>query len=242
MTCHGLNAGAWRAGAIAFGLVALAGCATLLGLHDVFRGERPAEAKPSPVAATAPEGKDQMSERKTESAVLAGGCFWCLEAVFEELQGVEQVVSGYSGGKTANPTYEQVCSGTTGHAECVRVTFDPAVLTYRDLLLVFFAFHDPTTPNRQGADVGTQYRSAIFHDGPAQQAAAEQVVAELTRQKVFDDPIVTQIAPLGAFYAAEDYHQGYYGRNASQPYCRAVISPKLAKLRKMYAERLKTAP
>jgi peptide-methionine (S)-S-oxide reductase len=242
MAYQRLNAGAWRAGAIALGLVALAGCATLLGLHDVFRGERPAEAKPSSAAAPATGGKDKMSERKTESAVLAGGCFWCLEAVFEELQGVEKVVSGYSGGRTANPTYEQVCSGTTGHAECVRVTFDPAVLSYHDLLLVFFAFHDPTTLDRQGADAGTQYRSAVFYDGPGQKASAEQVVAELTRQKVFDDPIVTRLAPLGAFYPAEDYHQGYYGRNASQPYCRAVISPKLAKLRKMYAERLKTAP
>jgi peptide-methionine (S)-S-oxide reductase len=175
----------------------------------------------------------------TETATLAGGCFWCLEAVFEQLEGVERVVSGYAGGHAANPTYEQVCSGTTGHAEVVQVHFDPGKISYRELLELFFAFHDPTTPDRQGADVGTQYRSAILHHSPEQRAVAEQVIADLTREQVFPAPIVTRLAPLGAFHPAEDYHQGYYRANPDQPYCRATISPKLAKLRSRYAARLK---
>jgi len=176
-----------------------------------------------------------------EVATLAGGCFWCLEAVFEQLQGVERVVSGYTGGSVANPTYKQVCAGTTGHAEVVQITFDPAILSYRDLLEIFFAFHDPTTLDRQGHDQGTQYRSAIFFHSPDQQRVAREVIAELTRQKTFDDPIVTDVSPMTAFYPAEGYHQGYYRGNAEQPYCRATITPKVAKLRAKYGARLKAA-
>ncbi len=176
-----------------------------------------------------------------EVATLAGGCFWCLEAVFEQLQGVERVVSGYAGGAVANPTYKQVCTGTTGHAEVVQVTFDPAMISYRGLLEIFFAFHDPTTLDRQGHDEGTQYRSAIFHQSPEQKAVADEVIADLTRQKVFDDPIVTKVAPLTAFYPAEGYHQSYYRANPEQGYCRATITPKVAKLRAKYAARLKPA-
>lgn len=174
-----------------------------------------------------------------ETATLAGGCFWCLEAVFEPLEGVDSVVSGYSGGRHPNPSYEAVCTGVTGHAEVVQVTFDPAVLTYADLLELFFAFHDPTTLNRQGPDAGTQYRSAIFTHSDAQKAAAEAMVARLTAEQVFRDPIVTEIVPLVEFYAAEAHHQGYYRRNPNQGYCSAVIGPKVAKLRAKYAARLK---
>jgi|WetSurMetagenome_2_1015567.scaffolds.fasta_scaffold526976_1 peptide-methionine (S)-S-oxide reductase len=191
-------------------------------------------------AAVAPlQGRKTMTEHRTETATLAGGCFWCLEAIFERLKGVERVVSGYAGGRVPNPTYEQVSTGATGHAECMQVTFDPAVLSYRDLLRIFFAFHDPTTMNRQGPDAGTQYRSAIFWHDPVQQATARQVIAELAKGGVFDAPIVTEVAPLQAFYPAEGYHQDYYDRNPSQAYCRAVIAPKVAKLRKSYADRLK---
>jgi len=182
-----------------------------------------------------------MSVQAHEVATVAGGCFWCLEAVFEQLEGVESVVSGYAGGTRPNPTYEQVCSGATGHAEAVQVTFDPAKLSYRELLEIFFAFHDPTTRDRQGADVGTQYRSAICYHDAAQKAVAEQLIAQLTRDQVFHGPIVTQIAPLTPFYPAEGYHQGYYRNNADQPYCRAVVAPKVAKLRRKYAARLKGA-
>jgi peptide-methionine (S)-S-oxide reductase len=176
-----------------------------------------------------------------EVATLAGGCFWCLEAVFEQLQGVDRVVSGYAGGAVANPTYKQVCTGTTGHAEVIQVTFDPSTIAYRELLEFFFAFHDPTTLNRQGHDTGTQYRSAIFFHSPEQERVAREVIAELTRQKAFDDPIVTEVTPLAGFYPAEDYHQGYYQQNQEQPYCRATITPKMAKLRAKYGTRLKTA-
>ena len=188
-----------------------------------------------------------MSDTKSSSltrpqlATLAGGCFWCLEAVFEQIEGVLGVESGYAGGGTANPTYNQVCSGSTGHAEVIQVAFDPAKLTYREVLEIFFAFHDPTTMNRQGADVGTQYRSAIFFHDARQKAEAESVVRELTGGRVLDAPIVTEIALLGAFYKAEQYHQGYYLQNPDQPYCRAVIAPKVAKLRAKYASRLKGA-
>lgn len=180
-----------------------------------------------------------MTGHRSETATLAGGCFWCLEAVFERLNGVERVVSGYSGGSVPNPTYEQVSTGATGHAECLQIVFDPAVLPYRDLLRIFFAFHDPTTPDRQGPDVGTQYRSAIFWHDTGQQAAARQVIAELTKGGVFGAPIVTEVVPFTGFTAAEGYHQGYYDRNQAQPYCRVVIAPKVAKLRKLYADRLK---
>lgn len=174
-----------------------------------------------------------------EVATLAGGCFWCLEAVFEQLQGVERVVSGYAGGEVPSPTYTQVCSGTTGHAEVIQVTFDPSVISYRDLLEVFFAFHDPTTLDRQGNDLGTQYRSAIFFHSPEQERVAGEVIADLARQQAFDHPIVTEVVPLEGFYPAEAYHQGYYQQNQGQPYCRATITPKMAKLRAKYAARLK---
>jgi peptide-methionine (S)-S-oxide reductase len=180
-----------------------------------------------------------MNQKRTESATLGGGCFWCLEAVFSQLEGVERVVSGYAGGRVENPTYEQVCGGRTGHAEVAQVTFDPETLSYRDLLEIFFAFHDPTTLNRQGPDSGTQYRSAIFHHSPEQKAIAESAIADLTAGRVWDDPIVTEVAPLGTFYPAEDYHQSYYQQNPGQPYCRAMIAPKVAKLRSKYAARLK---
>jgi peptide-methionine (S)-S-oxide reductase len=174
-----------------------------------------------------------------ELATLGGGCFWCLEAVFEQLQGVHSVQSGYAGGTAPAPSYELVCTGTTGHAEVVQIAFDPTVIDYREILEVFFVTHDPTTRNRQGADFGTQYRSVIFTHHDAQRAAAETVIADLTRQGIFDRPIVTEIAPLDAFYPAEAYHQAYYRRNAGKPYCQAVIAPKVAKLRKTYLERLK---
>jgi len=177
--------------------------------------------------------------RDHEVATLAGGCFWCLEAAFQELRGVERVQSGYAGGKVPQPSYEQVCTGTTGHAEVVQVTFDPDVITYADLLHVFFTVHDPTTLNRQGADVGTQYRSAISYHTPEQKAVAEQVIAELRREQIWDDPIVTEIKPLDTFYPAEEYHRDYFRRNPSQAYCRAVVAPKVAKVRKLYFDRLK---
>jgi peptide-methionine (S)-S-oxide reductase len=174
-----------------------------------------------------------------EKATLAGGCFWCLEAVFERLKGVERVVSGYSGGSVDHPSYEQVCSGATGHAEAVQVTFDPNEISYRDILEVFFTAHDPTTLNRQGADVGTQYRSAVFYHDEAQRATAEQVIRQLEGDRVWDAPIVTELAPFDKFYPAEDYHQRFYASNANHPYCRAVIDPKLAKIRERYSTRLK---
>jgi peptide-methionine (S)-S-oxide reductase len=174
-----------------------------------------------------------------ETATLAGGCFWCLEAVFLELKGVEKVESGYAGGDLPAPSYEQVCSGETGHAEVVQVTFDPSVISYRDLLQVFFTIHDPTTLNRQGADVGTQYRSAIFHHTAAQKATAEQVIAALEAEHVWSGRIVTQVVPYEMFYAAEEYHRDYYRRNPGQGYCRIVIAPKVSKLRKAYFEKLK---
>jgi peptide-methionine (S)-S-oxide reductase len=179
-----------------------------------------------------------MSEQR-EVATLAGGCFWCLDTVFRDLKGVEKVESGYAGGKTKNPSYRDVCSGTTGHAEVVQVTFDPTVISFRDLLGVFFTIHDPTTLNRQGADIGTQYRSAVFYHSDEQRKAAEQALAELTAAHVWDDPIVTEIAPLGAYYAAEPYHQNYFAQNPDQPYCQVVIAPKVSKFRKAYLDRLK---
>ncbi len=176
----------------------------------------------------------------SEVATLAGGCFWCLEAVFDQLEGVQSVESGYMGGHRAEPTYEEVCSGATGHAEVVRVTFDPAVVAYRDLLAVFFTVHDPTTLNRQGNDVGTQYRSAIFFHTPEQEKAAREVVARLSEEKVWANPIVTEIVPAMTFWQAEDYHQEYFERVGSQnPYCSFVVEPKVAKFRKHFFERLK---
>jgi peptide-methionine (S)-S-oxide reductase len=175
----------------------------------------------------------------TELATLAGGCFWCLEAAFEMLGGVEKVESGYSGGQTPNPNYEQVCSGSTGHAEVVQVTFDPAIITYRDLLQVFFTIHDPTTLNRQGADSGPQYRSAIYFHSPDQEAAARETIAELDRGKVWDSPIITEVTRFDQFYPAEKYHREYYRRNPRQMYCQVVIAPKVAKLRAEHFGRLK---
>ena len=179
------------------------------------------------------------SGHATEVATLAGGCFWCLEAVFADLQGVEQVTSGYSGGSVPHPSYEQVCSGMTGHAEVVRVTFDPSRISFREILEVFFTIHDPTTLNRQGADVGTQYRSAIFYHTPEQKQTAEQVIKDLNGAHIWDAPIVTEVAPFRAFYPAEDYHQEYFRRNSNQPYCSVVIAPKVAKFRKQYLAKLK---
>jgi peptide-methionine (S)-S-oxide reductase len=174
-----------------------------------------------------------------ETATLAGGCFWCLEAVFQQLKGVSGVRSGYAGGTVPNPTYEAVCTGRTGHAEVTQVEFDPAVIAYRDLLDVFFTIHDPTTLNQQGADVGTQYRSAIFFQSPEQERVARAAIAQLETDKVWDDPIVTEVVPLAAFYPAEEYHRDYFKRNGNQPYCRAVVAPKVAKFRKHYLEKLK---
>jgi peptide-methionine (S)-S-oxide reductase len=175
----------------------------------------------------------------TETAILGGGCFWCLEAVFDDLAGVSAVESGYAGGPRPNPSYEDVCGGRTGHAEVVRITFDPAVVSFRDLLTVFFTIHDPTTKNRQGNDVGTQYRSVVFSATPEQRATATAVVAELGAAKLWRDPIVTEIADAATFFPAENYHQEYYARNGGQPYCQAVVAPKVAKFRKHFSERLK---
>jgi peptide-methionine (S)-S-oxide reductase len=174
-----------------------------------------------------------------EVATLGGGCFWCLEAVFEQLRGVESVVSGYAGGHMPNPTYEQVCGKRTGHAEVVRVTFDPAVISYREVLEVFFATHDPTTKDRQGNDVGPQYRSVIFTHSDEQRKTAEALIAELTADGVFPNPIVTEVTPAAEFYPAEGYHQGYFRGNPAQPYCAVVVAPKVAKFRKQFAAKLK---
>lgn len=175
-----------------------------------------------------------------EVATLGGGCFWCLEAVFEQLEGVRGVVSGYSGGTVPHPSYDRVCTGETGHAEVVQVTFDPDVISYREILEIFFDVHDPTTLNRQGADVGTQYRSAIFYHGERQRAVAQALIDELEEEGRWDEPIVTELVPLEAFYEAEGYHQGYFQRHAQQPYCRTVVAPKVSKFRKKHAFRLKS--
>lgn len=179
------------------------------------------------------------SDNNKEIATLAGGCFWCLEAVFVDLRGVEKVESGYAGGQVLNPSYRQVCDGDTGHAEVVQITFNPQTVSFRELLEVFFTIHDPTTLNRQGADVGTQYRSAIFYHTPEQKAVAEEVIAELNAAKIWDAPIVTEVSPVTSYFPAEDYHQEYYQNNSNQPYCRAVIAPKVAKFRKQYLAKLK---
>lgn len=179
------------------------------------------------------------AEVHSKTITLGGGCFWCVEAAFAELRGVLRVESGYAGGHTANPTYRQVCSGTTGHAEVVRVTFDPGLISLKEILNVFFVVHDPTTLNRQGADVGTQYRSVIYTRSPEQKAVAEEVIREVEASGVWSGPIVTEVAPLTEFYPAEHYHQDYYRLNGDQPYCRAVIAPKIDKLRKLYRDRLK---
>ena len=174
-----------------------------------------------------------------ETATLAAGCFWCVEAVFDELKGVEDVVSGYSGGHTKNPTYKQVCSETTGHAEVVQIKFDPEVISFADVLRVFFTVHDPTTLNRQGNDVGESYRSAIFFHSPEQEQTAHEIIAEVEREKLYRGSVVTEVTEFSNFYPAEDYHQQYFAQNPSQGYCSFVVAPKVAKFRKMYAEKLK---
>ena len=175
----------------------------------------------------------------TEIITLAGGCFWCLEAVYDQLKGVKDVVSGYTGGHIKNPTYRQICTGTTNHAEVVQVTFDADTVSLYEILQVFFTIHDPTTRNRQGADVGTQYRSAIFYHSPQQQAIAEQVIAEIESAKIWDNPIVTEVSALDVFYPAEDYHQEYYENNPNQGYCMVVIAPKVTKFRQKFMNKLK---
>ncbi|MGQ0633993.1 MAG: peptide-methionine (S)-S-oxide reductase MsrA [Planctomycetaceae bacterium] len=185
------------------------------------------------------EGKPAANAKKLERATFGSGCFWCTEAVFQRLKGVESVVSGYSGGHVENPTYQQVSSKLTGHAEVVQVTYDPAVISYPELLEVFWKTHDPTTPNQQGADVGPQYRSVIFYHTEEQKELAEKYALKLTKASVFDDPIVTQIVPFEKFYPAENYHQNYYNNNSRAPYCRSVIGPKLTKLKKVFREKLK---
>jgi len=179
------------------------------------------------------------SNEPRQLATVGGGCFWCTEAIFNELRGVEKVESGYSGGNVENPSYEDVCTGRTGHAEVIQVTFDPETISYRDLLQVFFTLHDPTTMNRQGADVGTQYRSAVFYHDEAQRKVAEDVVREVSTSKIWKKPIVTEVAPFKAFYKAEDYHQEYFQKNRNSGYCQVVIAPKIVKLREHYREKLK---
>jgi peptide-methionine (S)-S-oxide reductase len=179
------------------------------------------------------------SKQNLEIVTLGGGCFWCLEAIYTDLKGVEQVISGYAGGHVKNPTYEQVCSKNTGHAEVVQVHFDPHVIGYEDLLRIFFTIHDPTTLNRQGADVGPQYRSVIFYHTDAQRQSAEKIIAEINAEKIWTNPIVTQVEPFKEFFIAEDYHQEYFKRNPYQGYCQVVIAPKVVKFRQSFADRLK---
>lgn len=181
-----------------------------------------------------------IASQGKELATLAGGCFWCLEAVYDQMKGVDSVESGYMGGPKPNPTYEEVCLGRTGHAEAVQLTYDPKTVSFREILEVFFAIHDPTTLNQQGNDVGTQYRSAIFYHSPEQKTVAQVLIAELTKDTFFNHPIVTEVTPAGQFYVAEDYHQEYFARNPLQPYCTYVVGPKLAKFRKTFAEKIKT--
>lgn len=223
--------------------LALSGLTALLAGCALQASSRPDVAGPQKERETKPMEQTHSTPfhfpAGREVATLAGGCFWCTEAIFQELKGVEQVESGYTGGQTANPTYEEVCSGRTGHAEAVQITFDPRLLDYRDLLRIFFATHDPTTLNRQGADVGTQYRSAIFYHNDAQRQAAQEVIREMESAKIWPNPIVTEVTPFSIFYRAEDYHQEYFERNAYKPYCQMVIAPKVAKFRKQYREKLK---
>ena len=186
--------------------------------------------------------RDQTGSKSTETATIAGGCFWCIEAVFERIEGVEKVVSGYTAGHVDDPTYEQVCTGLTGHTEAVQVTYSPDTISYRDVLKFFFAFHDPTTLNRQDPDVGTQYRSGVYYDSPEQKEECEAVIADLTADGVWKDPIVTEVAALSPFFPAEECHQQYYQRNPNAPYCRVIIDPKVLKLREAYSSRLKPAP
>lgn len=185
------------------------------------------------------EKPKSAASKRLEVTTVGAGCFWCTEAVFSQLRGVEEIEPGYSGGNLENPTYEQVSTGTTGHAEVAQITFDPDAISFKEIVQIFFSTHDPTSLNRQGSDVGTQYRSAIFYHGNQQKAVAEQVIKELTEEEVFDKPIVTQVEPFKAFYKAEDYHKDYFKRHPEQPYCQVIIAPKLAKLRKLYMTKLK---
>jgi peptide-methionine (S)-S-oxide reductase len=180
-----------------------------------------------------------MADNNLETATLGAGCFWCVEAVFDDLKGVEDVVSGYSGGHTENPTYREVCDGNTGHAEVAQIRFDPSAISFKEILQVFFSVHDPTTLNRQGNDVGTQYRSAIFYHNDEQKRVAEEVIGEITKEGVYDAPIVTEVVPFDKFWPAENYHQEYFANNPNQPYCQAVVAPKVAKFRKKFVDRLK---
>lgn len=214
-----------KLGAVVFAAVVIVGTVYVV-YREPERNNMPTPAKPLPV--------------DCEFATLGGGCFWCLEAAFEQVKGVERVESGYMGGTVKNPTYRQVCQGTTDHAEVVQVAFDPKVISYRELLEIFFVIHDPTTLNRQGADVGTQYRSEIFYHSPEQKKIADEVIAEMEKEKIWDRPIVTRVSPLDTFYRAEDYHQGYFRANPGQPYCQAVVAPKVAKVRQRYVSKLKT--
>jgi peptide-methionine (S)-S-oxide reductase len=182
----------------------------------------------------------QATSTGSELATLGGGCFWCLEAVFDQVRGVDRVESGYMGGERPNPTYEAVCTGTTGHAEIIQIRFDPKIISFRELLEIFFGIHDPTTLNRQGNDAGTQYRSAIFYHSPEQKATANEVIKKLMEDKLFDSPIVTEVVPASTFYIAENYHQEYFAKNPSQPYCAYLISPKIAKFRQQFAGKLKS--
>jgi peptide-methionine (S)-S-oxide reductase len=182
-----------------------------------------------------------VNNKNLETATLGAGCFWCVEAVFDDLKGVDDVISGYSGGHTKNPTYREVCSETTGHAEVVQVKFDPNVISYADILRVFFTVHDPTTLNRQGNDIGTSYRSVIFYHSPEQKQTAEEIIKEITDEKLYDDPIVTEVVEATDFYSAEDYHQEYYANNPTQGYCMAVVAPKVGKFRQKFANRLKSS-
>jgi len=182
----------------------------------------------------------QPTSTRNELATLGGGCFWCLEAVFDQVKGVESVESGYMGGEGPNPTYEAVCTGTTGYAEIIQIRFDPNVISFREILEIFFGIHDPTTLNRQGNDAGTQYRSAIFYHSPKQEATAKEVIEKLTKDQLFDAPIVTEVVPASTFYMAENYHQEYFVQNPSQPYCTYLIGPKVAKFRQQFAGKLKS--
>lgn len=218
-----------------------AGVAVALALQGCTDGKLASTTGGGAPVAEQAQAVDQTSEAPAEGqevATFAGGCFWCVEAIFQDLKGVSKVESGYTGGHVPNPTYEQVCTGTTGHAEALRITYDPKQISYPDLLRIFLTTHDPTTLNRQGADVGTQYRSAIFTHSEEQEKAARQVIAEVQRAGIWDDPIVTEVTPAAAFYKAEDYHQNYYKRNPNQGYCRVVIAPKVAKFREKYREML----
>jgi peptide-methionine (S)-S-oxide reductase len=207
---------------------------------DVASSSKPTAAETAETAAAEANLPDTTKlESGKDVATLAGGCFWCTEAIFKELRGVEKVESGYSGGKNANPTYEQVSSGNTGHAEVIQITFDPKVVSFKELLEVFFVTHDPTTLNQQGADMGTQYRSAVFYHSKEQKKIAEEVIKKFTDEKVYKDPLVTKLEPFKAFYKAEEYHQNYYERNPEKGYCRVVIEPKVLKFRKQFIDKLK---